>query len=42
LAELLHGAGHEPEQSRIPTRDTRLPFLDSRTWRPASHAIGIP
>jgi 1,4-alpha-glucan branching enzyme len=42
VAELLHGAGHEPEQSRIPTRDTRLPFLDSRTWRPASHAIGIP
>jgi hypothetical protein len=22
-------------------RDTRLPFLDSRTWRAASHGIGV-
>lgn len=42
VAELLHSAGHEPGQSQIPTRDTRLPFLDSRTWRPTSHGIGVP
>ena len=42
VVELLHSAGHEPGQSRITTRDTRLPFLDSRTWRPASHGIGVP
>ncbi len=42
VAELLHSAGHESGQSRITTRDTRLPFLDSRTWRAASHGIGVP
>jgi predicted glycosyl hydrolase (DUF1957 family) len=42
VAELLTHASNEVGQSRITTRDARLPFLDSRTWRAASHGIGIP